>query len=128
MVTYGKGWEKVDRHIACTGQSFTELIFFEGSLKKILNWLFTVGKELSAGVNNFLAEVLILGKSRKKRWKQSKKIFWVLKKYLTWHVDSQDPQRRVAVCVVRLPFRYIGKSAPLITIVPVTSTNVSVQF
>ena len=105
MVTYGKGWEKVDRHIACTGQSFTELIFFEGSFKKILNWLFTVGKELSAGVNNFLAEVLILGKSRKKRWKQSKKIFWDLKKYLTWHGDSQDPQRRVAVCVVRLPFR-----------------------
>ena len=82
VVTYGKGWEKVDRHIACTGQSFTELIFFEGSFKKILNWLFTVGKELSAGVNNFLAEVLILGKSRKKRWKQSKKIFWVLKNIL----------------------------------------------
>ena len=76
MVTYGKGWEKVDRHIACTGQSFTELIFFEGSLKKILNWLFTVGKELSAGVNNFLAEVLILGETDKKSWK--KKYFWDL--------------------------------------------------
>ena len=61
--TYCEGRQQVDSDITCKIQKFN-LRNLCATLFKLV--LCTVGEELSAGVNNFLAEVLILGESHKK--------------------------------------------------------------